>query len=170
MELRSSEMNWKKTVTHAFFTAGLAGVLCVAVLAPAADAGDRRSRDYPSADAGDRRSRDYPSADAGDRRSRDYPSADAGERRSRDYPSASDRRSRDYPYGESRGGYGERKKVSSGQEARRMIKEYFSRRDVKIGDVREREIFFEADVRDRRGALVDKVIIDKRTGRIRSTY
>ena len=144
MELRSSEMNWKKTVTHAFFTAGLAGVLCVAVLAPAADAGDRRSRDYPS--------------------------ADAGERRSRDYPSASDRRSRDYPYGESRGGYGERKKVSSGQEARRMIKEYFSRRDVKIGDVREREIFFEADVRDRRGALVDKVIIDKRTGRIRSTY
>ncbi len=144
MELRSSEMNWKKTVTHAFFTAGLAGVLCVAALAPAADAGDRRSRDYPS--------------------------ADAGERRSRDYPSASDRRSRDYPYGESRGGYGERKKVSSGQEARRMIKEYFSRRDVKIGDVREREIFFEADVRDRRGALVDKVIIDKRTGRIRSTY
>ncbi len=144
MELRSSEMNWKKTVTHAFFTAGLAGVLCVAALAPAADAGDRRSRDYPS--------------------------ADAGERRSRDYPSASDRRSRDYPYGESRGGYGERKTVSSGQEARRMIKEYFSRRDVKIGDVREREIFFEADVRDRRGALVDKVIIDKRTGRIRSTY
>ena len=157
MELRSSEMNWKKTVTHAFFTAGLAGVLCVAALAPAADAGDRRSRDYPYADASDRRSRDYPSADAGDRRSRDY-------------PSAGDRRSRDYPYGESRGGYGERKAVSSGQEARRMIKEYFSRRDVKIGDVRERELFFEADVRDRRGGLVDKVIIDKRTGRIRSTY
>jgi hypothetical protein len=51
-----------------------------------------------------------------------------------------------------------------------MIKEYFVRRDVRISDIREREFFFEADLRDRRGAFVDKVIIDKRTGRIRSTY
>jgi len=79
-------------------------------------------------------------------------------------------RPRAFPYGESRGGYGERKAVSSGDEARRMIRDYFSGRDVKIGDVRERDLFFEADIRDRHGALVDKVIIDKRTGRIRSTY
>lgn len=81
-----------------------------------------------------------------------------------------DRRSGNYPYGESRGGYGERKVVSSVQEARRTIREYFTGRDVKISDIRERELFFEADVRDRHGALVDKVIVDKRTGRIRSTY
>ncbi|MGO9377846.1 MAG: hypothetical protein ACLPN1_19120 [Dissulfurispiraceae bacterium] len=79
-------------------------------------------------------------------------------------------RSRTYPYGESRGGYGQRRAVSSAQEARRTIREYFAGRGVKIGDIRERELFYEAEVRDRRGALVDKVIIDKRTGRIRSTY
>lgn len=83
---------------------------------------------------------------------------------------AADRRSGAYPYGESRGGYGEKKAVSSVQEARRMIRDYFSGRDVKVGDIRERDLYFEADVRDRHGALVDKVIIDKRTGRIRSTY
>ncbi|HMK60244.1 MAG TPA: hypothetical protein VK452_03750 [Dissulfurispiraceae bacterium] len=79
-------------------------------------------------------------------------------------------RQKAFPYGETRGGYGERKAVSNGEEARRMIKDYFSGRDVRIGDIRERELFFEADIRDKRGALVDKVIIDKRTGRIRSTY
>src|ERR1700690_3747431 len=119
MELRVLEMI-RKFFMHACITAGLSGVLCLAILASAADAGDMRSRDYP--------------------------------------------------YGESRGGYGEHRAVSSVQEARRMIKEYFVRRDVRISDIREREFFFEADIRDRRGAFVDKVIIDKRTGRIRSTY
>lgn len=114
------KLNRKIYFMHACITMGLASVLCVVALCPAADLVDRQSGTYP--------------------------------------------------YGESRGGYGERKKVSSVQEARRTIKEYFVGRDVKISDVRERELFFEADVRDRRGALVDKVIVDKRTGRIRSTY
>jgi hypothetical protein len=83
---------------------------------------------------------------------------------------AGERRSGASPYGESRDGYGEKKAVSSVQQARRMIREYFVGRDVRIGDVRERELFFEADIRDKHGALADKVIIDKRTGRIRSTY
>jgi hypothetical protein len=83
---------------------------------------------------------------------------------------AGDRHNGSYPYGESGRGYGERKAVSNSQQARKLLKDYFSGRDVKIGDIRERELFFEADIRDRRGALVDKVIIDKRTGRIRSMY
>jgi hypothetical protein len=83
---------------------------------------------------------------------------------------AGDRHDGFYPYGASGHRYGQRKAVSNSQEARRLLKDYFSRRDVRIGDLRERELFFEADMRDRRGALVDKVIIDKRTGRIRSMY
>jgi len=83
---------------------------------------------------------------------------------------AGDRHDSFYPYGESGHRYGQRKAVSNNQEARRLLKDYFSRRDVKIGDLRERELFFEADIRDRRGALIDKVIVDKRTGRIRSMY
>lgn len=34
----------------------------------------------------------------------------------------------------------------------------------------ERDLFYQADIRDRRGMLIDKVIIDKRTGRMRSIY
>jgi hypothetical protein len=83
---------------------------------------------------------------------------------------AGERHNRSYPYGESDRGYGERKAVSNSQQARRLLKDYYGGRDVRIGDIRERELFFEAEIRDRRGALVDKVIIDKRTGRIRSMY
>lgn len=75
-----------------------------------------------------------------------------------------------YPYGESGRRYGERRVVAHSQEARRLLRDYFSGRDVRIGDIRERPLFFEADIRDRRGTLVDKVIIDRRTGRIRSMY
>ena len=83
---------------------------------------------------------------------------------------AGDRYNRSYPYGESGRGYGERKAVSNSQHARKLLKDYYAGRDVRIGDIRERELFFEADIRGRRGNLVDKVIIDKRTGRIRSMY
>jgi hypothetical protein len=83
---------------------------------------------------------------------------------------AGDRRNGSYLYGESGRGYGERKAVSNSQQAKRLLKDHYSGRDVKIGDIRERELFFEADIRDRSGTLVDKVIIDKRTGRIRSMY
>jgi hypothetical protein len=83
---------------------------------------------------------------------------------------AGDRRYGYYPYGEFRRGYGERRTVPNSREARRMLKDYYSGRDLRIGDVRERELFFETDIRDRRGVPVDKVIIDKRTGRIRSKY
>lgn len=83
---------------------------------------------------------------------------------------AGDRRYRGYPYGESSDGYGERRAVSNVMEARRLLRDYFAGRDVRIGDIRERDLFFEAEIRDRRGVLTDKVIIDKRTGRIRSMY
>ncbi len=83
---------------------------------------------------------------------------------------AGDRRFRNYPYGESGDGYGEKRAVANVGEARRLLRDYFAGRDIRIGDIREHELFFEAEIRDRRGALTDKVIIDKRTGRIRSMY
>jgi hypothetical protein len=82
---------------------------------------------------------------------------------------AGERPFRGSPYGESKG-YGEKKSVPNPQEARRVIRDYFGGRDVRIGDIREREWHYEADIRDRRNAVVDRVIVDKRTGRIRSTY
>jgi len=83
---------------------------------------------------------------------------------------AAERRYWYYTYGEFRRGYGERRAVASQQEARRMLREYFRARDLRIGDIRERVLFYEADIIDRRGVIVDKVIVDKRTGRMRSMY
>jgi hypothetical protein len=41
---------------------------------------------------------------------------------------------------------------------------------MRIGELRERENYFQAEIRDGRGNVIDRVIIDKRTGRIRSIY
>lgn len=75
------------------------------------------------------------------------------------------------PYGSSEGGeYGEKRTVSSENEARRVLNEYFSKRNVKVGKITERQLYFEAEITDKNNKVVDVVIIDKRTGRIRSIY
>jgi hypothetical protein len=80
-----------------------------------------------------------------------------------------------YPYGDYKKGttdssYGEKRPVTTVEEAKKVLTEYFAKKDVRIGEIKEKELFFEAEIRDKGNNLVDKVIIDKRTGRIRSTY
>ena len=78
-----------------------------------------------------------------------------------------------YPYGDycpMQGWYGARKPVRTSVEAKKILYEYFSTADVKIGKIKEREWFFEAEIKDKNNKLLDIVIVDKRTGRIRSTY
>jgi len=67
-------------------------------------------------------------------------------------------------------GFGERRAVTTHEEARAVLRKYFSNKDVAIGEIVEKELFFKAEIRDRGNALIDKVIIDKRTGRVRSIY
>ena len=75
------------------------------------------------------------------------------------------------PYGGSQGGtYGEKQQVTTKEEARGLLKDYFSKKDVSIGEIREKQYYFEADILDAKGKVIDKVIVDKRTGRIRSIY
>ncbi|HUO78143.1 MAG TPA: hypothetical protein VMU21_11270 [Thermodesulfovibrionales bacterium] len=75
------------------------------------------------------------------------------------------------PYGGSReGGYGEKKEVLTPGDAERILRQYFAKKNVTIGEIRERELYFEAEVRDKDNKVIDKVIVDKRTGRIRSIY
>jgi hypothetical protein len=84
------------------------------------------------------------------------------------YPNAPAERS---PYGSTNEGlYGQRRVVLSKEDARRILKQYFFRRNVKIGAIRERKFYFEAEIRDNKGDLLDIVLIDKRTGRIRTIY
>ena len=60
--------------------------------------------------------------------------------------------------------------MRSAEEAQKVLGKYFEKKKVKLGEVKEREYFFEAEVFDMDGRLIDKVIVDKRTGRVRSIY
>jgi hypothetical protein len=66
--------------------------------------------------------------------------------------------------------YGEKQKITTSAEARKALKKYFADKDLIIGEVIEKELYFEADIMDSNKAVIDKVIVDKRTGRIRSIY
>lgn len=74
------------------------------------------------------------------------------------------------PYGVTEGNYGQKRPVKTKGEARKILRDFFRGRDVNIGEIRERELFFEAEIRDENGRVIDRVIIDKRTGRARSTF
>jgi len=76
-----------------------------------------------------------------------------------------------YCEGPGWGWYGERKEVRTQAEAKRVLLRYFSSYDyIRINNIKERKWFFEAEIRDKKNNLIDVVIIDKRTGRIRSIY
>ena len=75
------------------------------------------------------------------------------------------------PYGGPQwGGYGERRAVQSRGDAQRMLNDYYMRRSMRIGPIRENRFYYEADILDRNNRFIDRVIIDKRSGRIRSIY
>jgi hypothetical protein len=84
---------------------------------------------------------------------------------------AADEKGERSPYGGAKGGeYGEKKPVLTRDEAHKILKEYFSKREVRIGEVKEKELYFEAEILGKNNRLIDKVIVDKRTGRIRSVF
>jgi hypothetical protein len=68
--------------------------------------------------------------------------------------------------------YGARKPVKTTDEAKQVLESYFegTGKRVGIGNIEERRWFFIAELLDPEGTLIDKAIIDKRTGRIRSIY
>lgn len=76
----------------------------------------------------------------------------------------------DYCPGYKKKWYGAKITVKTTEEAKKILQEYFSKDEVKIERITERKWFFRAEILDKNDALVDVVIIDKRTGRIRSIY
>lgn len=76
----------------------------------------------------------------------------------------------DYCPGFKKKWYGAKISVKTAEEAKKILLEYFSKDEVKIGLISERKWFFRAEILDKDNALTDVVIIDKRTGRIRSIY
>lgn len=75
------------------------------------------------------------------------------------------------PYGSTLPGdkrYGARDPVKTPEEARKRFEAYFDGDDLVVGKISERPLYFEASIKHKDGRLVDRVIIDKRSGRIRS--
>jgi hypothetical protein len=68
--------------------------------------------------------------------------------------------------------YGGRNPVATTEEAKQALEKYFDAtgKKVSIGRIEERRWFFFAETLDPEGNVVDKAVIDKRTGRIRSIY
>jgi hypothetical protein len=68
--------------------------------------------------------------------------------------------------------YGARRLVRTTDEAKQVLEQYFegTGKKVGIGNIEERRRFFIAELLNPEGVLIDKAIVDKRTGRIRSVY
>jgi hypothetical protein len=75
--------------------------------------------------------------------------------------------------GSRRGGpYGERNPVATVEQARQVIEKCSAIRNQEFhaGKIKENPVYFQAEILDRNGAMVDAVIIHKRNGRVRSIY
>lgn len=69
------------------------------------------------------------------------------------------------------GCYGARQPMNSIDEARKLLEEYYAeRKDVVIGRIEDRRWGFDAEILDRNNKLIDRVMVHRRTGRIRSMY
>lgn len=66
------------------------------------------------------------------------------------------------------GWYGARKSVPSAEEARRDLTDYYADSGAKIGKITDKSGYYEAEILDKDKKLIDRVIIHKKSGRIRS--
>ncbi|NTV48570.1 MAG: hypothetical protein HGB32_15820 [Geobacteraceae bacterium] len=66
--------------------------------------------------------------------------------------------------------YGARKPVANEAEARTLLLNYFAGQGYTVSEITERRWGFRAEIINKDGKVVDRVMIDKRSGRIRSMY
>jgi hypothetical protein len=70
------------------------------------------------------------------------------------------------------GPYGVRKPVKTTKEAKEVIESYLlsNAKALHAGKIEEKNWYFEAEILDSANTIIDKAIVDKRSGRIRSIY
>lgn len=66
--------------------------------------------------------------------------------------------------------YGARKSVANAEGARSLLLNYFAGHEYIVSTVIEKRWGFVAEILDKDGKVIDRVMIDKRSGRIRSLY
>jgi hypothetical protein len=62
--------------------------------------------------------------------------------------------------------------VRTAAEAKQVIETYLAgnTQGARVGKILEKDLYFEAEILGRNDRLIDRQIVDKRTGRIRSIY
>ena len=69
------------------------------------------------------------------------------------------------------GWYGARREVRTPLEAREILEKLFlHKRGIRVVNIIDKSKFFVAEIRNSRGAVIDLILIDKRTGRVRSMF
>jgi hypothetical protein len=69
------------------------------------------------------------------------------------------------------GWYGAKREVRTPVEAKEIIEQFLVQdRGIRVVRMREKAHFYIAEIINNRGVLVDLILIDKRTGRIRSMF
>jgi hypothetical protein len=78
----------------------------------------------------------------------------------------------DYWQSQKWGWYGARRPVKTPVEAKEILEKFFihHKRDVKVVRITEKPHFFVAEMINKKGVIVDLILIDKRTGRMRSMF
>ncbi len=78
----------------------------------------------------------------------------------------------DYGQGEKWGWYGAKRIVRTSAEAQEILEKIFVHHNwgVRVVRITERPHFFVAEIVNNKGALIDLILIDRRTGRIRSMF
>jgi hypothetical protein len=66
--------------------------------------------------------------------------------------------------------YGASQPVANAAEARGLLTSYYTGQGYAVSEVTEKKWGFKASILDKDGAVIDRVMIDKRSGRIRSLY
>lgn len=68
------------------------------------------------------------------------------------------------------GWYGAGHKVTTVKEVRELVTDFLGDADLTTGEIRDRQTYYEVEVKDESGEVIDLLIVDKRTCRIRSAY
>ena len=68
------------------------------------------------------------------------------------------------------GWYGAGRQVKTMEEVRELVTDFLGDTDLSTGEIQERETYFEIEIKDEGGEIIDLLIVDKRTCRIRSAY
>ena len=68
------------------------------------------------------------------------------------------------------GWYGAGRQVKTVEEARVLVTDFLGDTDLSPGEIQDRPTYYEVEIKDEAGEVIDLLIVDKRTCRIRSAY